>query len=133
MIGKPEPERPVQARDFLFTLADGDAHAELTEALNGLTQAMHNRVTTHKRAAKGQIKAVFDFKETEDGVVEILYSIDVKSPKPPRSRSVRWASPSGYLTPENPKQMPLPGDLRVVKNEAPVLTAPATQPEVVRS
>lgn len=109
-----EKDRPVQFRDFLYELGEGEAHQQLTEALARVTKAMRLRALADHRGVKGQIKLTVSLVTDEQLVVAAKWDLDVKEPKPPKPGSTLWLDKFGNLTPQNPKQQNLPGMLREV-------------------
>lgn len=110
----PEKDRPVQFRDFLFELGEGEAHQQLTDLLARVTKAMRLRALADHRAVKGQIKLTITLVTDEQLVVGAKWDADFKEPKPPKPGSTLFLDKFGNLTPQNPKQQQLPGVLRDV-------------------
>lgn len=109
-----EKDRPVQFRDFLFDLGEGEAHQQLTELLARITKAMRVRALADHQKVKGELAIKIKFATNEHLVVSADYDINFKDPKAPRPNSVLWLDKFGNLTPQNPKQQNLPGMLREV-------------------
>ena len=103
----------MQFSRFIAELADGEAHQQLTEALERVSKAMRVRALADHRGVRGEITLKIKLTTDERLVVDASYDVTTKEPKPPRPASVMWLDKFGNLTPENPRQEKLP--LREVK------------------
>lgn len=110
----PEKDRPVQFRDFVFDLGEGEAHQQLTDLLARITKAMRVRALSDHGKAKGELSIKVTLVTDETLAVSAKYDINFKEPKAPRPNSILWLDAHGNLTPQNPKQQQLPGVLREV-------------------
>lgn len=97
-------------------LADGDLHAEASDALHKLTKLLRALAKERESQACGRITIVLDIEIDKKGMAEIEGSITVKEPKPPKRRGILYTTAGGNLTAEDPRQKKLP--LREVPNDS---------------
>lgn len=106
-------------RDFsivLATLDGGRLVSDLTSELRGLNEELAKHAETQGKA-KGELTVKFSISHA-GGKVLITPSITVKTPKRVREDAVFWLSDDGELTANNPKQLPMFGELRGVEGGA---------------
>lgn len=114
---------------LVTTLADGQAHAELTEKLEALMVAMRDEAHVRNSKVKGKISLELNFTCEPSDVVTIDYVIRIKAPDPKRPGTVLWATKQGGLSPQNPRQRNF-GELLDVSPKAQVRAAPTGAGEV---
>ena len=103
---------------FLLSLEDGDLHAQLSEDLREIAAVMSQHVVDYGGKVKGKLSLTIDFK-LDQGVFEIVAKTETKLPKPPRGRSIMWATPGNNFTANNPKQGQLFGPRDVTGDAGP--------------
>ena len=89
---------------LLQQVADGDAHAELSQSLHELTLGLAVAARATAGVVKGELMLRLRMTVDEKGVVGVGYEVKIKEPPPTRSSSVFWITKGGNLTPENPRQ-----------------------------
>lgn len=95
------------ARTFgtlLGEVEDGRLHAELTDKLRDLVASL-SEIPGGK--GSGSLSVTLTLK-MDQGIVEIVPEVKLKTPKAARGRSLFWATPENNLTRNNPNQPDLP-------------------------
>ena len=91
---------------FLACLEEGQLAAELTRELAQIQEAL----TTHQLDHGGEPKATltialnFQVQKGKQAGIDVAATVSVKTPIPPRGRTIMYASEDGRFTPHNPKQ-----------------------------
>jgi|SRR5690606_22136906 len=104
------------------TIADGEAHTEASEEMQGLLKLLQEEARNTNGTASGSMTIKLGLKVDAKGVATIAYSVDVKKPTRKRPGATMWVTKGGNLSPDNPRQQKLP--LRDV-------SAPSEQPRTV--
>ncbi len=100
---------------FLGGLEDGNLINDMTEKMRDLVSDMENHVLNYGGKVSGEIALKLKFNLTK-GVFEIEPNLSVKSPIPPRGKSIMWPAGKGKLSPHNPAQMQMFGSPREVRD-----------------
>lgn len=125
----PTVEGPRSFAVLLQQLQDGALHPELSDLMQKLVLSLMKH-TAHFGKATGELTLNLKLVMASDFTIDITDKVTVKEPKTGRPRSVMWVTPSGNLSPENPRQLPLkPRAIETPKE--PVRDAP--QPQAARS
>lgn len=90
---------------FLTNLENGHFLRRINEQMPDLVAALHNFEGKVVPKAKLTIAVELMLK---DGVIEVLPELTVKAPKPPRNRTIFYATPDNNLTRVDPRQGELP-------------------------
>ncbi len=93
---------------LLQQLDEGSVHAELSEVVQRVTKELSELSDANGATAKGSITLTLSLAARSNGTVDVNADVKVKTPKPRRAASTFWATASGNLSPENPKQTRLP-------------------------
>lgn len=101
-------EGPRSFSVFLNTLADGDAHTDLSMELHELTKALQEHAQKTGAVAKGELTVKFKFAVDARDAAAITYHVSSKRPEPTRAGSVFFVTKGGNLTVEHPRQTKLP-------------------------
>lgn len=104
----PADEGPRDFSRFLQTLAEGDAHTELSEDLHALGQALITQAKAQHKDVSGELVLKLKFQADPKGIVAARYEITRKDPAPARAASVLWITKGGNFTEQNPQQQVLP-------------------------
>lgn len=107
---KEEIDKHVNAQQWaeVFKLIGrGDFQSECGETFKGMNEALSS-IAAQNGKAKGQITIVLNVKHEANGVVEIQPDLKVKMPATVRGKSIFWATESGRLAANDPRQQSLP-------------------------
>lgn len=115
----PDPEAARSAARIIESLADGETHHELTEAVRDAVARLHD--VRAEAGGKPKAKLVLTLDLVLDGdSIDVTGEVKATLPKVKRKRTVFYATPDNLLTRRNPRQAELP--LRTVA------TGPADAP-----
>ena len=109
MADEPEIQAPGTRRSFSWVIQriqGGDLHAQLTEQLNEIGNALRQYVEDYKGAPKAKLELKLDFK-LDKGVVEIIGTSKLTLPKTPAAGAIMWIDREGNFTEQHPNQMTL--------------------------
>lgn len=90
---------------FLTELENGHFLRRINEALPEIVAALHD--FEGKAVPKGKLTITLDLSLQGD-VIDVMPDLGVKVPKPPRNRTIFWATPENNLTRVDPRQGELP-------------------------
>lgn len=99
--------------DLLRTLDNGGFLNECGDQVQEIVARLNDLAGDRSSAVKGSLTITIDFK-LDKGVFELTPELKVKLPKPPRMRSIAWATPDNHLSPTNPRQLSMFGGPRAV-------------------
>lgn len=117
-------EGPRAFTRWLEKLGDGQANADLSQALFELGGVLRKEALEGRGEAKGELSLSIKFKVDAFGQVITTYAIKLKEPEPARPSSMFWLTKGGNFTIENPRQTTLP--LREVVNQQGQIVDPET-------
>lgn len=109
-----EEEGPRSFARFIEDVADGDAHAQLSEELFELAGKLQSEALSRDAKIKGSLSLMLKLEAQPNGMVTIAYDIKRKDPAKRTSQGVCWLTGGGNLTHKNPRQEELP-HMREVK------------------
>lgn len=94
---------------LIAELGDGEAHVELSRALNHLCSKLRREAQQQCKDQRGELSLKLTLVTSPDTMTfAIGYEVKVKEPSPRRPGSVYWLTKGGNLTVENPRQQALP-------------------------
>lgn len=93
---------------FLEQIADGDAQRALSRELRELCLKLRDEAQGRSAPAKGELTLTLKLKAEPNDVVQVVYDIKTKQPKPIHPSGVMWMTKGGNLSPSNPRQQKLP-------------------------
>ncbi len=96
-----------------FCLDNGGFLNECGDHVREIVARLNDLAGDRAAAVKGSLTITIDFK-LDKGVFELTPELKVKLPKPPRMRSIAWATPDNNLSPTNPRQLSMFGGPRAV-------------------
>lgn len=90
--------------EFIRLLNNGGLHADLSAALPEIAAALENHGAENGGKAKGRLVLTVDF-ELKKGVYELYADFTTKLPKVARDRTIAWATPDNFFSPQDPRQV----------------------------
>lgn len=106
-------KKSMTMNQHLDSLQRGGFSEELSAALRDLVADIENAAAENGGKAKGTIAITLGFK-LDKGIYELSGDVKVKAPEKRRGITHTWATPDNYLTPQNPNQVEMFGEVRVV-------------------
>ncbi|WP_374374431.1 hypothetical protein [Dongia sp.] len=110
---EPNIRKSMTMNQHLDSLQRGEFSNELSAALRDLVGDIENAAGENGGKAKGSITITLGFK-LDNGIYELAGDVKVKAPKKRRGITHAWATPDNYLTPQNPNQVEMFGEPRLV-------------------
>lgn len=89
---------------FIATLAEGDAHAELSAELQELVLATRRESGSRKRRIKGTLTLTISIEADDNGTAIVGYEIKSKHPAPRRPATMLWTTDKGHFARADPRQ-----------------------------
>lgn len=114
-------EAPAAARTFttfLGEVEDGRLAGELTEQLRELVGGLRRYEQHAGGKPKGKLVLTLNVK-LDGGIYEVVGDVKIATPKPPRMRSIMYATRGDDLSAQNPRQLELGVEARTVATEQP--------------
>ena len=99
---------------LIRVLENGALNQELSQELCKLNAHLNDHAHEFGGGkAKGELKLTLKF-ELKGGIFEILGEISSKLPKVGRARSIAWSTPDNFFAQQDPRQITMFGNPRVV-------------------
>jgi hypothetical protein len=105
----PHTNTPKSFAQFLVEQSSGQVHAELSDKLRDLVEAMEMHFNKFPGKTEGEIGVKFKL-VLDRGVYKVKTEYTVKHPKAPVAETIMWLGQGGDLVPNNPRQLTMFGD-----------------------
>jgi hypothetical protein len=105
----PHTNTPKPYSQFLIEQSGGTVHAELSEKLRDLVEAIEMHFNKFPGKTAGEIVLKHKF-VLDRGTYKVRTTYEVKFPKAPEADTIMWLGPSGDLQSTNPRQLTMFGE-----------------------
>jgi hypothetical protein len=95
---------PKPYAQFLIDQQGGTVHAELSEKLRDLVEAIEMHFNKFPGKTEGEIKIHHKI-ILDRGAYKVVTKYEIKYPKAPQADTIMWLGPNGDLQSTNPKQL----------------------------